>query len=135
MARGKTQGAHLLPLVAVSVPNAQVNHPCSGKRARFQEDSLSGHNSAQPLRTHELHGTALLVGGEGGGFEGNGRLRAHLSHFNLDLGMWASANPCYAAREISVPAALCTRQGASAVAHICSDGAGGGGNGCRRHWL
>jgi len=34
---------------------------------KFEEYSLSGHNSAQPLRTHELHGTALLTCGEKGG--------------------------------------------------------------------
>jgi len=32
----------------------------------FWDDLLSGHSSAQPLRTHELHGTALLTGGKRG---------------------------------------------------------------------
>ena len=102
---------------------------------QFREDSLSGHSSAQPLRTHELHGTALLTGSERGGVEGNGGVRIHLSHFNFDLGNRASVDSCCAGEEISIPAAFRARQGASAVAHTRSDRAGRGGNGGGGHWL
>jgi hypothetical protein len=96
MTRDTPRETYLLPLVAVRVPNVQVNRLCGDDWIDFREDLLSGHSSAQPLRTHELHGTALLVGDERSGFEGNGGVRIHLSHFNFDLEIWASVSPCCA---------------------------------------
>lgn len=74
----------------------QVNRFSGDNWTGLGEDSLSGHSSAQPLRTHELHGTALLVGSEKGGVGSSGAFRIHLSHFNFDLVDWASVNPCCA---------------------------------------
>ena len=57
----------------------------------------------------------------------------HISILTLKIGnQWA---PVVRGREISTPATFCARQSTSTVAHSCSNGAGGGGNGGRRHWF
>jgi len=78
----------------VSVPGEQVDRLSKGDWTKFEDYSLSGHSSAQPLRTHELHGTALLTCGKRGGLQGDGEFKIHLSHFNFDLEIWESVNPC-----------------------------------------
>jgi len=135
MTRETPLKTHLLPLVAVSVPDVKVNGFSKGNGARSEEDLLSGHSSAQPLRTHELHGTALLTSDEKDGFEGHREFKIHLSHFSFDLEIWKSVTPVVRVREISKPAAFCARQGTSAVARSRSYRAGRGGNSGWGHWL
>lgn len=125
MTREAPRETHLFPFVAVSVPGEENHRFSEGSWTGREGNPLSGHSSAQPLRTHELHGTALLTEDQRGGFAGIDGFRIYLSHLSLDLTKQKSVDPAAWVREINVPATFRTRQGASAVTHGCSDGTGG----------